>query len=261
MTSSKKKQEIVPVDQTFKALSQVDDLRDIVAANLGEGGMSLFDLEGIRVGRGGSVHFTCGDEITGEEAMAEFDAVIAFHQDKKAWWIEEVGEGEDGPPDCGSDDGITGLGKHTAEGEVMRRNCDVCPYAQWGSDRDGGKGKDCADWRALFVLRQGREESLFPSVLRLPASSLGVLRKYLVGLTIHNINQHRAIHKFTLTAEKSANGKPYSRVKVAFVRHLEPSEVEAVERYSGAMKGPLCALSQVESSVDDRGVGASETVE
>lgn len=90
----------------------------------------------------------------------------------KIWYENGYVEGSNAPPDCSSSNGVI-----PDNGVPKKQNnvCATCPRNAWGSDRRGGKGKDCADSRrvAIVPLTDIPNEAFGgPMLLRIPAASL-----------------------------------------------------------------------------------------
>ena len=56
------------------------------------------------------------------------------------------------------------------------------------------------------------------------------------AITRRAIPFYGAVHRFSLTPEKNAQGIDYASIKISFVRKLEPAEVDALKDYASAMK-------------------------
>lgn len=103
-------------------------------------------------------------EIPGEnpdspETVKEFSAVILHHHPLYAYYTDKYTGGSN-PPDCGSFDGITGVGNPGGD-------CAGCPFNKFGSGENGAKA--CKNRRRIYLLREGE---IFPMILSLPTGSL-----------------------------------------------------------------------------------------
>jgi hypothetical protein len=96
--------------------------------------------------------------------------VIVHHQPKNVYYRDAY-TGESVQPDCVSADGKTGV--RTATGAVA--DCQKCKYNQFGS-AESGQGKACQNRMDLYILT---EDSMFPVILNLPATSLKAFKEYL----------------------------------------------------------------------------------
>lgn len=109
---------------------------------------------------------TCGtadaDGIIGSDDEEETEmaktitAVIAFHHPAFGYYATKF-QGGSNPPDCGSFDGIHGIGN---PGGL----CRACPYNKFGSG--GNKSKACKNRHMLYLVREGE---IFPVVISLPS--------------------------------------------------------------------------------------------
>lgn len=108
----------------------------------------------------GGTTFELPGELPGEtDAAKEFTGVILYHHPLFAYYRERF-TGGNNAPDCGSYDGVTGVGN---PGGV----CAQCPLNQFGSGENGGKA--CKNKRRIFILREGE---LIPILLTLPTGSM-----------------------------------------------------------------------------------------
>ena len=89
----------------------IQEVRDAVAANLGDSAMSASDLERIKIPAGGGTAWTV-QGLDGEEMLKELSGIIVAWRDTRAYWSVPM-EQSDGnmPPDCYSLDARTGIGK------------------------------------------------------------------------------------------------------------------------------------------------------
>lgn len=170
------------------AISKSDDAAGRLAHAIADHGIKFSDLPKLEIpGKGPS--FWAIETAAGQVAMKQLDCVIPLViSSQKGWWAEDPQAGEPSrPPNCSSSDAITGRGNHTLDqnpaGAKDSHDCVVCPWNQWGSDRKGGKGKDCKDFAFMFLFGT---ESRLPMVIKVPPTSLAPMREYfikkLVGL-------------------------------------------------------------------------------
>jgi hypothetical protein len=238
MTEKKKKEEtaLVPVTERFDALRvNPDELKEVVDANFGTRTASVFDLERIKVGTGGATAYTVTDELDGEDVVKEFEAMIAFWKDARSYWAQPLDESGGGaPPDCSSEDMVTGYG--TFEDGSTCRKCESCPYNQWESDPKGGRGKACKEMIIMFLLRTGREERIFPSMLVAPPSSISNISGYMMGLTSRGLPYYGVTHRFTLEGDTNAAGIRYCKVKLLPGRDLTSEERKSLRAYGALMR-------------------------
>lgn len=239
MATKTERTELVPITKEFTALAQVSNLGDVIKANIGEQGISMFSLERIKVGSGESTAFTVTDELgTKQKPLIEFEAVLCSHKGQRGWWaqsMEQTGGGS--PPDCSSTDLVHGYGFNgNAEGTVGEWKCASCPKNQWGSARPKNgapqKGKDCREVKAVLLLRKGREQHIFPSLMIIPPGSLMAFQKYMTALCSQALPYYALLHKFSLVSSKSDGGITYPMLRIEVARRLEKEEMEALLTYA-----------------------------
>lgn len=192
----------------------VAEIRDAVAANLGDSGMSATDFERIKIPAGGGTAWTL-QTLDGEEMVKELTGIIVAWRDTRAYWSVPL-EQSDGnmPPDCYSLDARTGTGKPGGD-------CHKCPFAQFGSDPKG-EGQACKLVRQLFFVR---EENLLPEIVSLPASSVKPARQYFMWLASKAVPCYSLITKIGLEKTKNAQGIVYSRATFTSGGRLSPEHL------------------------------------
>ena len=234
--SEEKKNAIVPVTETFLALKDTTTLTEVVEANMSGRSARWTDLERIKIPSGGAPVYMIEDALDGISTCQDFEAVMVWYNDSRTWWAESIEDGGAGnPPACTSEDLHYGDGYNTRPDELGRHECRICPNNRFGAapiDTDNW----CKESRQMFLMRLEKEDSFFPSVLVAPPTSLKPIQKYMMAITSRAIPFYGAVHKFSLTPEKNAQGIDYASIKIGFVRRLEPSEVDAVKNYASAMK-------------------------
>jgi hypothetical protein len=233
---AKEKQEastaIMTVDQSPYSVIARSDSKDLLSGALIDGGVGVFQLTQLRVPSGGGIAWTV-DTLEGQRAIpgSEMEVIIgSMRGGLKKWWRANFGEGDTGQPDCQSVDGVIGLGENWLAPEdaemddngrpVTVHNCATCPMNKWGSDRKGGKGKDCSDFMVLFVFRPGCS---LPDVLNIPPSSLKTIQSYVVKLTNAGKTPWSVVTRLALDP-KSEGKLKWSLINPQFVRDLTEQE-------------------------------------
>jgi hypothetical protein len=246
-----KETSVVLVTDRFAALQRVNSVAEVIRNNIGANGtVTAFDLERIKIPSGGGPAFVVEDALGEADSVKQFEAVIVAWQDRRALYLhpmEETGSGT--PPDCSSEDMVTGHGALEDGAEPGEHECRSCPHNQWGSAFRGGRGKQCKELKQLFVLRQGNEQSILPSMLVAPPTSLKSLSKYMLGLASHGINYFGALHRFSLLPEKNADGVAYAKIKIDFVRVLSEEETRAMQAYNEKIGSALTTVKPVAADV------------
>lgn len=209
------------------ALQSGEDLvavKEALAENIGAGQMSVFDFNRIKIAPGGINQFDLGTDSKGQAAVApQVDVVVVYSRDVRNYWKADAEDNSGAPPDCSSEDCITGHG--TPGGP-----CAVCPMSQFGSSSKG-KGQACRQFKQLFVVRAG-STGILPEVMMIPPTSLSAYRKYGVRLANEKLSVRRVITTVTLHKEKSGQGQPYSEALFALARPLNEVEVKQAQVYT-----------------------------
>lgn len=244
MTSTKKPNPMSNKNQlqtttptSFAIISQPESL-SLMAAGF-EAGVDTYQLPRIRVPSGGVTMWTVTD-LDGERNVKELDCVIGATRSKlKVWWRNQDGTGM--PPDCSSQDGITGIGNNrddlSPEGQGQH-DCSSCTWNKWGSDRKGGKGRDCKDFAEVYIFLP---ESRMPSLLNIPPSSLKELQTYAVRLISAGLSPTQVVTRLTLIKMQNASGQAYSQVQFQMLRRLEDAEREQAKVMSQELSKHLIA--------------------
>lgn len=199
-----------------------------------------FGLSQIRVPAGGALSWEI-DALTGKQERKELEVVIAaMRANLRKWYREPFGQGQAGPPNCSTEDGITGLGVNTlAGGEPARHECATCAWNQWGSSRRGGgsKAKDCSEYILAAVIQT---DALLPDLLSIPASSIKALQQYGLQLMKSGKAPWTVVTKLRLERETEGSLK-WSVIAPEFVRDLSPDERAKFDGAAHAVKDWLGA--------------------
>lgn len=224
MAKETTKEVAVRTESEWAVMSSDQNVEDVIAANLGDEGLSASDLDRIKIPAGGSTVWSI-PSIDGDVDTKELDCIIIHSQTQRSYW-EDAFQGAGVPPDCFSPDGATGIG--TPGGD-----CADCALNQFGSARNK-RGKACSEKRAMFILLK---DSWLPAIIRIPVSSLKFARKYLVDLSKGKtpIPVWGVYTRMTLVKDKNADKIEYSSVRFQRIGMVEDPETMA--RYVKKMKG------------------------
>jgi hypothetical protein len=213
------------------------------------GGLMAEELDGldisferIKIPSAGSITFEMPGEDGEPDSVKEFSAVILYHHPLFCYYKTKY-TGGNNPPDCGSFDGITGIGDPGGD-------CKTCPLNQYET-ADEGKGKACKNRRRIYVLREGE---LFPLLLSLPTGSLKELTKYLKRLLSKGKKSNAFVTRFSLKKATNSGGVLYSQAQFAIDRPLSPEEYALIEIMSEQIKSYSRNVAFEYESVD----GASD---
>lgn len=197
-------------------------LKDFNLAEALASEMSGMDItfDRISVPAAGGQAFEVPGEMPGETAMVkDFKGVILCHHPMFSYYRERF-TGGNNPPDCGSYDGITGIGN---PGGVCAR----CPLNVYGSGENGGKA--CKNKRRVYVLREGE---LIPVLLTLPTGSIKEFNVYIQQLLAKGNRSYSVVTKFSLVKATNAKGITYSKVVFTAASKLSPEELPYVKAMS-----------------------------
>ncbi len=230
--TDKKSQEVAVREATGFAILDQADAQSTMLTAFDQLGITEDLLQRIKVPTGGMTAFMV-EELEGEQVYQSLDVIIvAVKGRQKAWWAKSLDEGGGGePPSCTSKDGIHGFGNNTlSEDEPMTgRLCAECPWGKFGSARNGGAGKDCADFSLMFFFRQG---SRIPSVLQVPATSLKPLQNYILRLIDGGKRFESIVTTLGLEQAKSKGGITYSKLKFGFKADLPADQAAEMKSLS-----------------------------
>lgn len=183
-----------------------------------------FSFDRIKIPAGGSLAFeTIG--VDGEpEMVKDIKGVIIYSHPAFAYYRTKY-QGGSNPPDCGSFDGITGIGNPGGE-------CRKCPYNQFGSGE--GKGKACKNRRMLYILQEGE---LFPVMLSLPVGSVAGFTNYLKHLlSKQHLRANQVVTQISLRKASNSDGITFSQAVFKTDRILSADEQAAVSTVTERVK-------------------------
>jgi hypothetical protein len=187
-------------------------------------GMLADELEGldlkferIKIPSAGSTVFEAPGEDGESDTVKEFSAVILLHHVLYCYYKSKY-VGGNNPPDCGSFDGVIGIGDPGGD-------CVKCPLNRFGSGENGAKA--CKNRRRIYVLREGE---VFPLLLSLPTGSLNEFTKYIRRLLTKGRKSNMVVTRFSLRKAISTGGIAYSQAQFAMDRPLSPEEVKYIEK-------------------------------
>lgn len=214
---------LVTADQSPYSVVSRPDADQLLRGALIDGGVGMFQLTQLRLPSGGGMAWTV-DTLEGPTAIAGKDMEViigGMRAGLKKWWRSAFGEGESGPPNCQSVDGMTGYGVNSLEdGLATQHDCITCPWNKFGSARKGGNGKDCSDFMVAMVFREGCS---LPDVLNIPASSLKTWQSYIVKLTNAGKSPWAVVTRLAMET-KSEGALKWSILTPQYVRDLSPEE-------------------------------------
>lgn len=232
---------------------------EVMAENME--GMGEFKFEKIKMPSGGGIAFTVFDEAGEEQPVKELRGILLDKYPFRSWYIKAFDEktpDDDNVPDCFSEDNIHGSGCAEA-GIPAGQLCATCQKGQWGSDRRGGKGKDCADKIRIHLLMEGE---MFPKYIDTPPTSLGNFKDYVVRLSNKMKPVNGVVTTIKLEKAKSGGGVEFSRMVFVKAADLTKDERVAMRSYIKTLLPSMRKITR-ESIADDvvSGSGAGTIIE
>lgn len=196
----------------FSMLSDTELIADVTADLQG----LTLKYDRIRIPAGGLTAFEVPGDDEEAELVKDIKGVILYHHPAFAYYASKYAGGNN-RPDCGSFDGVQGVG--TPGG-----SCANCPLNQFGSSEEG-MGKACKNRRTLYILR---ENELFPMTLSLPTGSLKEFTKFLKRQLSRGRLLNRIVTKISLQKATNTAGIAYSQAVFSFDRFLTTEEQQAI---------------------------------
>lgn len=241
---------MVPKAETFLSLStQAGGLAEAQAAS-GES-VGLGGLTWVRTPSGGSTTWEIEDGLGNSEPAKEIIGIICLYRKRAILWGTEGEPQEGARPLLVSDDHPTltrarrvgddfgDLDPEIIESARMEDGSyHIDPqtfyYRQFGTSSKG-PGPRMKEQRIIGVLRQG---DMWPLMLTIQPGSLKAVANTIARLTVP---YWRAVARFSLAKDVSANGQPYSKVQVQILREvLSEEQGEAIRRnYTGPLTNAI----------------------
>lgn len=213
------KNEMIPATN-YTALKNFN-LAEAMASEMN--GMDV-SFDRVTIPAAGGTTFELPGELPGEtDAAKEFTGVILYHHPLFAYYRERFNGGNNAP-DCGSYDGVTGVG--TPGG-----SCAKCPLSQFGSGENNGKA--CKSRRRVFLLREGE---LFPMILSLPTGSLREFSRYIKRLLSKGRKSNTVVTRFSLKKATNSSGIAYSQAAFGVDRVLSEEEQRLIQTLTEQVK-------------------------
>lgn len=235
MATKKKETALTVIESKDFPVLMVDDPQK-VAITLREMGVTKFDLSKVTVPAGGAIAFEI-ETLDDIEYVKELDVVIAYQQsNQRAWYATPIEEGDgNSPPSCTSEDGINGLGINDPdadlEGPNEHHDCATCKWNVFGSDRSGGKSKDCGERIILFCF--GRE-SMIPFVLQVPAKSLKPAKRHALKMMGFGRSLTGIVTRLSL--EKKDVPQPHAVIVFKYLGDLSPEDKKRMDGVADDMR-------------------------
>lgn len=211
----------IPTDTKSSAVDmKIDDIAcDLEGLN--------FSFPRIKIPGGGVTQFEApSDNPEKPNYLPQIEGIILLNHDTNGYWLSGSEYDMNVSPECTSVNGKTGFGNPGGA-------CATCPYNQYGSDPNGGKGKACKNMRSLYILQDG---SPMPVNLLLPPTSRKPFTDFCQNAFImRNRPMWASIVRITLKKE-SQGGNNYSVAQFERVADFEGEKLAAVMEYAKGMR-------------------------
>lgn len=219
------------VETSFDISGIASAYEKIAAAQTSVGGRPTLKA---KVGSGGVKVFTISNGNR-DIIVESFRGVIIAHHKNNALFEGSGDEKMNTPPICSSTDGILGADHRTGE----CKNCETCPYNEFGS---AGKGKACKNMHRLYILVEG---SPIPVTLTIPPTSLELWSNYaLMDVAASGLEMSEVVTEFSLTNAMNEAGQKYSLVNFKLVGKVSREVVEFCEKMGSAIEqSPRLAIA------------------
>ena len=242
---SEKNQNELAVSEGFAALANREVLNEALADDCQ--GLE-FSFDRVKLPTGGGIAFEIPSTDGEDSEMAkDITGVIVYNHPAYAYYRDKYNGGNN-PPDCGSFDGVTGIG--TPGG-----CCSNCPYNKFGSG--DGQSKLCKNKRMLYILREGE---LFPITISLPTGSLKSFTNYVKSQLSRGRKLNQVVTKITLKKATNSSGIAFYQAVFCFVRMLTAEERTAIAGVTETTRNYAANLTPA-SLIDDEPMVDPETGE
>lgn len=140
------------------------------------------------------------DSLTGEARNRLVLCILAYPP-TRAWWEKSLDEsgGEVTQPDCRSVDMIVPT---ASSPQPQSEKCATCPHSQWGSDRKGGRGKDCGEAANVLAYDFEGDQTVW---VQFGSTALTPFKKYVSALAARRLPTFAVLTQVTLHEVKEGN--------------------------------------------------------
>ena len=232
----------------FKLFANPDlDVKEIVEDNMGGEIFTPSDLTRIPMPAAGGTTFQV-PTTDGEVDMKKIPAIIVHVQPARLYWEKPFGSGEVTPPDCFSQNLLTGIGSPGGK-------CNECPMNEFGSGKDG-IGKACTERRNLYILTK---DTLLPYNLSAPVQSIKNYKAYLQNLTRAGVSVKSIVTVIGLEKDKSQGGISYSRLTFEAGPPLSADQKKVVAAFRSSFAAVMEQAKMQNTAAFDVRTECSET--
>lgn len=232
-------QELVVLNDYAVAQMDAMDLQEVLAENLEGEAIRPQDLDKIKIPSGGGLSWEVPDIEEGVVPKRSIKGVIIYKHNHNNYYAAEYDGGGE-PPDCYSNDCISGIGNPGG-------SCANCPLNAWGSAKKGN-GKACSNKTMLFLLMP---DSLLPVSVDLPPTSAAIVRTFFLKLSSKALKYSDIVVDLSLEKKKGA-GPDYSALVIKMDSKLNPEEKAKIAGYRESIVPSLkSAMESARVPLDD----------
>jgi hypothetical protein len=193
----------------------VENMVKVLRQNVGRSGASTLDLPRIKVTAGDTLLFKLTSP-DGDETAKELEGIIVAWRLRRLYWKQAQASGQKKPPDCVSQDSLTGVGDPGGE-------CNRCPYAEFGSAAVG-RGQACKQIRQLLLMCPGNNP---PYLVTVPPTSLKSCNGYFMKLGWRRLMHWGVVTQIKLEKAENEAGIAYGRMLFSLKHQLTPAQQQA----------------------------------
>lgn len=211
--------EIAKKEETFIIeQNKFETKLNILQENLQGSKFDFFDLERIVFPK--TLFWSVPDENEEEQPIKEIEGVIVYMRSNRIYYINEYDPNNIIPPDCVSQDGITGAGDPGGE-------CEICPLSKFRPGKDSAPL--CSERKLIMVLKKGE---FLPIIINLPPTSLKPIREYFIKTL--SLKKDKIFYE-VVTGLSLQEHKQNPIVKLRYIRNLIESELDFIYQYKERM--------------------------
>jgi len=216
------------------------DAVDIIRENLGNQPLTPADFVRIKFPTGGNIFWSIPTLEGKAKPVDVIEGIILMHRDIRLYWKEDY-TGAKTPPDCFSDDTITG---HGDPGGV----CELCPFNEFGSTRKGTKAKACKQMKLLFLMKPGNS---LPIIVPVPPTSLKPVKEFMLQLAMEGFKYRHVVLSIGLESAKNEGGIEYGRIVPVKLASLPDEACAQIDAYVRQFEGLFAKVRAQDLTKED----------
>ena len=207
-----------PTEQSVTDMYDPEEFEDIA-----------LDYPRVKIPSGGQLSFELPnpDNPDDPSICKTLEGVVVLQHTSNSYWAHS--DTTNTPPDCNSDDGVTGYGNPGGK-------CASCPLNEFGSG-EGGAGKACKNMKNIYLLRSG---DMIPLLISMPPTSLKAFKNYANNLRFAGRGFSSVVTVIGLKKQES-NGNTYSVATFRSAGPLTSEIAKTAQAFSRRMRESMMA--------------------